>query len=131
PTRTTAASCWALSSVRCGRCTWSGKPIRSEQFVCPIASPKRFVRPEGPPPTSDRSSTRADRRLDHRSDSMIEVKCIGGECHGLSVKIEPQPTYYEVVDPRDRTRRDFYILEVGPQGARLVPEETAEWRGRI
>ena len=36
---------------------------------------------------------------------MIEVKCIGGECHGLSVKIEPQPTYYEVVDPRDRTRR--------------------------
>src|SRR4051812_50193162 len=60
---------------------------------------------------------------------MIEVKCIGGECHGLSVKIEPQPTYYEVVDPRDRTRRDFYILEVGPQGARLVPEETAEWRG--
>ena len=41
---------------------------------------------------------------------MIEVKCIGGECHGLSVKIEPQPTYYEVVDPRDRTRRDFYIL---------------------
>ena len=62
---------------------------------------------------------------------MIEVKCIGGECHGLSVKIEPQPTYYEVVDPRDRTRRDFYILEVGPQGARLVPEETAEWRGRF
>jgi len=45
---------------------------------------------------------------------MIEVKCIGGECNGLSVKIEPQPTYYEVVDPRDRTRRDFYILEVGP-----------------
>jgi hypothetical protein len=62
---------------------------------------------------------------------MIEVKCIGGECHGLSVRIEPQPTYYEVVDPRDRTRRDFYILEVGPQGARLVPEETAEWRGRF
>jgi hypothetical protein len=47
------------------------------------------------------------------------------------VKIEPQPTYYEVIDPRDRTRRDFYILEVGPQGARLVPEETAEWRGRF
>ncbi|HTR77027.1 MAG TPA: hypothetical protein VMH39_02920 [Gemmatimonadaceae bacterium] len=65
------------------------------------------------------------------SAPMIEVKCIGGECNGLSVKIEPQPTFYEVVDPRDRTRRDFYILEVGPSGARLVPEETAEWRARI
>jgi hypothetical protein len=62
---------------------------------------------------------------------MIEVKCIGGECNGLSVKIEPQPIYYEVVDPRDRTRRDFYVLVVDANGARLVPEAISEWRGRF
>jgi hypothetical protein len=62
---------------------------------------------------------------------MIQVKCVGGECNGLTVKVEPQPTYYEVVDPRDPTRRDYYILEVGQWGARLVPEATAEWRARV
>jgi hypothetical protein len=56
---------------------------------------------------------------------MIEFKCEGGECDGLSVKIEPQPTYYEVVDPRDRTKRDFYRL-VPPSAdgpAKLVVED--------
>ena len=62
---------------------------------------------------------------------MIQVKCEGGECNGLSVKVEPQPTYYEVIDPRDPGRRDYYILEVGPTGVRLVPEATAEWRARV
>ena len=38
---------------------------------------------------------------------MIQVKCEGGECNGLTVRVEPQPTYYEVVDPRDPTRRDY------------------------
>jgi hypothetical protein len=63
--------------------------------------------------------------------SMIQVKCVGGECNGLTVKVEPQPTYYEVIDPRDSARRDYYILEVGQWGARLVPEATAEWRARV
>ena len=40
-------------------------------------------------------------------------------------------TYYEVIDPRDPGRRDYYILEVGPTGVRLVPEATAEWRARV
>jgi len=62
---------------------------------------------------------------------MIQVTCEGGECNGLTVKVEPQPTYYEVIDPRDPGRRDYYILEVGPTGARLVPEATAEWRARV
>ena len=62
---------------------------------------------------------------------MIQVQCVGGECNGVSVKVDPQPTYYEVVDPRDPTRRDYYILEVGQAGARLVPESTAEWRARV
>jgi hypothetical protein len=62
---------------------------------------------------------------------MIQVKCVGGECNGVTVKVDPQPTYYEVVDPLNPTRRDYYILEVGPVGARLVPEATAEWRARL
>jgi hypothetical protein len=62
---------------------------------------------------------------------VIQVKCVGGECNGLTVKVEPQPTYYEVIDPRDQTRRDYYILEVGQWGARLVPEAVAEWRARV
>jgi hypothetical protein len=49
----------------------------------------------------------------------------------LTIKVDPQPTYYEVVDPRDPGRRDYYILEVGQWGARLVPEATAEWRARL
>ena len=62
---------------------------------------------------------------------MIQVKCVGGECNGVTVKVDPQPTYYEVVDPLNPTRRDYYILEVSPLGARLVPEATAEWRARV
>jgi len=62
---------------------------------------------------------------------MIQVKCVGGECHGQTVKVEPQPTYYEVVDPRDGPRPDYYILEVGQWGPRLVPEASAEWRARV
>ncbi|HXT14084.1 MAG TPA: hypothetical protein VN706_00550 [Gemmatimonadaceae bacterium] len=62
---------------------------------------------------------------------MIQVKCVGGECNGLTVRVEPQPTYYEVVDPRNPLKRDYYILEVGQWGARLVPESTAEWRARV
>ena len=62
---------------------------------------------------------------------MIQVKCVGGECNGVTVKVDPQPTYYEVVDPLNPTRRDYYILEVNPLGARLVPEATAEWRARL
>jgi hypothetical protein len=65
------------------------------------------------------------------ASTMIQVKCVGGECNGLTVMVEPQPTYYEVVDPRDPGRRDYYILEVGQWGARLVPESTADWRARI
>lgn len=42
---------------------------------------------------------------------MITVKCEGGECDGLVVKIDPMPIVYEVVDPRDRSRRDFYVLQ--------------------
>jgi hypothetical protein len=42
---------------------------------------------------------------------MIEVKCEGGECDGLTVKIDPMPIVYEVVDPRDRSRRDYYVLQ--------------------
>jgi hypothetical protein len=45
--------------------------------------------------------------------------------------VDPQPTYYEVVDPLNPTRRDYYILEVSPLGPRLVPEATAEWRARL
>jgi hypothetical protein len=66
-----------------------------------------------------------------RIDKVIQVKCVGGECNGVTVKVEPQPTYYEVVDPRDPLRRDYYILEVGQWGARLVPEASAEWRARM
>jgi hypothetical protein len=62
---------------------------------------------------------------------VIQVKCVGGECNGITVKVEPQPTYYEVIDPRDQTRRDYYILEVGQWGARLVPEASSEWRARM
>ena len=62
---------------------------------------------------------------------MIQVKCVGGECNGVTVKVDPQPTYYEVVDPLNPARRDYYILEVSPLGARLVPEATAEWRARL
>ena len=47
---------------------------------------------------------------------MIQVKCVGGECNGVTVKVDPQPTYYEVIDPRDPARRDYYILEVGAVG---------------
>ena len=62
---------------------------------------------------------------------MIQVKCVGGECNGVTVRVDPQPTYYEVVDPLNPTRRDYYILEVSPLGTRLVPEATAEWRARL
>ena len=62
---------------------------------------------------------------------MIQVKSVGGECNGLTVRVEPQPTYYEVVDPGDAKRRDYYVLEVEQGGARLVPESTAEWRARV
>ena len=62
---------------------------------------------------------------------MIQVECVGGECNGLMVKVEPQPTYYEVIDPRDSSRRDYSSLDVGQSGARLVPESTAEWRARL
>lgn len=62
---------------------------------------------------------------------MIQVKCVGGECNGITVKVDPQPTYYEVVDPLNPTRRDYYILEVSEWGARLVPEASDEWRARV
>ena len=82
------------------------------------------------PAVAIRRST-GELRLAEEDALMIQVKCVGGECNGLTVKVEPQPTYYEVVDPRDPTRRDYYILEVGQWGARLVPEATAEWRARV
>ncbi|HEX3865847.1 MAG TPA: hypothetical protein VHV78_03810 [Gemmatimonadaceae bacterium] len=69
--------------------------------------------------------------LKHEDAFMIQVQCVGGECNGIVVRVEPQPTYYEVIDPRDPKRRDYYILEVGQAGARLVPEATAEWRARV
>jgi hypothetical protein len=85
----------------------------------------------------DRASSAAGPKFNRRVDDspedgqMIQVKCVGGECNGVTVKVEPQPTYYEVVDPRDPLRRDYYILEVGQWGARLVPEASAEWSGRM
>ena len=107
---------------------WDAHQIGAVRLPDQVVEAVRLARQNQGPPRPARACRQARQLEDSR---MIEVKCIGGECHGLSVKIEPQPTYYEVVDPRDRTRRDFYILEVGPQGARLVPEETAEWRGRF
>lgn len=62
---------------------------------------------------------------------MIQVTCVGGECNGVTVRVEPQTTYYEIVDPRDKSRRDYYILELAQGGVRLVPESTADWRARF
>lgn len=65
--------------------------------------PTMFGSEAGQRPPCEYSGTRARRHL--------TVKCEGGECDGLTVKIDPMPIVYEVVDPRDRSRRDFYVLQ--------------------
>ena len=59
---------------------------------------------------------------------MIQVKCVGGECNGVTVKVDPQPTYYEVIDPRDPARRDYYILEVGAWVLTNACRQAGRWR---
>ena len=56
---------------------------------------------------------------------MIQVQCVGGECNGLMVRVEPQPTYYEVVDPRDANRKR------APQFGGVGTGDRIRWRGRF